>query len=118
MSFAFSRSSFLSSAVATTLFSKAKSSLRVFSYAVLLIALFLPFQAYAEPKGSPQTVNINTASAEKLALVLDGVGMAKAIAIVEHRKRYGNFKQIESVESVKGIGSSTLEKNRSKIVIK
>lgn len=118
MSLVISRSSFLSPAFSTALFCKVKSSFRLFSYAALLIALFLPFQAYAEPTGDPQTVNINTASAEKLALVLDGVGMAKAIAIVEHRKRYGNFKQIESVESVKGIGSSTLEKNRSKIVIK
>ena len=57
------------------------------------------------------------ATAEQLAEVLDGVGLAKAKAIVEHRKRFGDFKQVDSIESVKGIGESTLEKNRSKIIL-
>jgi len=102
----------------TTLFCKVKNSFRMLSYVALLTTLLFSSQVFSQSSGSPQAVNINVASAEKLAEVLDGVGLAKAKAIVDHRKRYGNFKQIDSIESVKGIGANTLEKNRSKIVLK
>lgn len=94
----------------------------------LLVALFCllslqsPWLNAGTPKEEPvvkqQLVNVNSASAQELADALDGVGLAKAKAIVEHRKRYGQFKHIDSLESVKGIGTGTLEKNRSKILLK
>ncbi len=92
-----------------------------FTRAVLLtLALvfsLVPF-VQAEPSSTSNTVNINVASAEQLAEVLDGVGLKKAKEIVDHRNRYGKFKHVDSLESVKGIGIATLEKNRSRIVIK
>lgn len=60
-------------------------------------------------------VNINTASAEQLATNLKGIGMKKAQAIIEYRKEFGDFKSINELTAVKGIGEKTLEKNRAKL---
>lgn len=62
-------------------------------------------------------VNINTASPSQLAAVLKGVGLKKAQAIIDYRKKYGPFKSIDELTAVKGIGAKTLEKNRAKISI-
>ena len=60
-------------------------------------------------------VNINTADADALAQELKGIGAKKAQAIVDYRKTNGDFKTIESLTEVKGIGLKTVEKNRDKI---
>ena len=62
-------------------------------------------------------VDINTDSAEKMADLLNGVGMKKANAIVSYRQQYGQFKTVDDLLNVSGIGPATLEKNRSAIVI-
>lgn len=72
-------------------------------------------QAKAEVKA---TVNINTASADQLSAALQGVGPAKAQAIIDYRTQYGPFKSVEELAEVKGIGSATLEKNTGLIVLK
>ncbi|TBM02008.1 ComEA family DNA-binding protein [Hafnia paralvei] len=61
------------------------------------------------------SVNINTASAEQMATVLNGVGLKKAQAIVEYREKNGAFTQIEQLEEVKGIGASLIERNRDRL---
>ncbi|UOO81381.1 helix-hairpin-helix domain-containing protein [Uruburuella testudinis] len=48
-------------------------------------------------------VNINTAGEEELK-ALPGIGPSKAAAIVEYRSRNGNFKSVEELKNVKGIG--------------
>ncbi|WP_154223304.1 helix-hairpin-helix domain-containing protein [Marinicella rhabdoformis] len=63
-------------------------------------------------------VNVNTAPAEKIAEELKGIGLKKAQAIVEFRKANGNFKTVESLTEVKGIGLKTVEKNRKDILLK
>jgi competence protein ComEA len=60
-------------------------------------------------------VNVNTADAAAIAQELNGVGAKKAQAIVEYREANGNFKTIESLTEVKGIGLKTVEKNRDLI---
>lgn len=40
-------------------------------------------------------VSINTASAEDLARVMNGVGLKKAQAIVSYREEYGPFKTVD-----------------------
>ncbi len=60
-------------------------------------------------------VNINSASADQLASNLKGVGLKKAQAIIDYRKEYGNFKSINELTAVKGIGEKTVAKNREKI---
>ncbi|MCB1587039.1 MAG: helix-hairpin-helix domain-containing protein, partial [Xanthomonadales bacterium] len=60
-------------------------------------------------------VNINTADAKSLAEELNGIGVKKAQAIVDYRTEHGDFKTIESLTEVKGIGLKTVEKNRDAI---
>ncbi|PSJ46817.1 competence protein ComEA [Zobellella taiwanensis] len=57
------------------------------------------------------SININTAGPEQLAQ-LTGIGPAKAAAIVEYRETNGPFATIDDLAKVKGIGESTVEKNR------
>ena len=63
-------------------------------------------------------VNINTADADTLSSELSGVGQSKAEAIVAYREQHGPYEQIEDLANVKGIGMSTIEKNKSKIILK
>ena len=62
-------------------------------------------------------VNINTADAETLALALDGIGMAKAQEIIAYREQNGDFKTVDDLQNVRGIGKATLERNRSRILV-
>lgn len=63
------------------------------------------------------TVNVNTATADVLAEMLDGVGVARAQAIVEYREQHGEFVDIEELLDVSGIGPSVLDNNRDRIVL-
>lgn len=64
------------------------------------------------------TVDINSADTETLARELNGVGVAKARAIVEYRETNGAFASIDELLEVKGIGVAILEKNRNKLSVK
>lgn len=63
-------------------------------------------------------VNINSADMETLARELNGVGSAKARAIIEYREANGAFASIDELLEVKGIGMAILEKNRNKLSVK
>jgi len=63
------------------------------------------------------SVNINTADASVLAAELNGVGAAKAAAIVAYRESNGPFRQLEDLLQVKGVGEKILEKNRGILVV-
>ena len=67
------------------------------------------------PKES-SLININTATAEELK-TLNGIGDAKANAIVEHRTQNGNFKKIEDIKNVSGIGDATFNNIKSMITV-
>jgi competence protein ComEA len=62
-------------------------------------------------------VNVNTADAETISAELKGVGITKAIAIVEYRKANGPFKAVDDLVQVKGIGERTVEINRKNILV-
>jgi competence protein ComEA len=72
---------------------------------------------FAGPLGAAGPVDINSADAQTLAQQLDGVGPAKAQAIIEYRQANGPFKSVDDLGKVKGIGKSTLEKNRSRMAV-
>jgi competence protein ComEA len=63
------------------------------------------------------TVNINSADAATLAAELDGVGKARAEAIVEYREKMGRFESAEQLMDVSGIGPRILEWNEDRIVV-
>lgn len=63
------------------------------------------------------SVNINTASAAEIASSLNGIGLAKAQAIVTYREQNGPFTNVNDLQLVKGVGSKTLEKNAALIRI-
>jgi competence protein ComEA len=74
--------------------------------AMLLLA---PLGAFAEP------VNINTADASAIAKALNGVGPAKAKAIVSYREKNGAFKSVDQLAMVEGISQKLIDRNRADI---
>ncbi|NJD31390.1 MAG: helix-hairpin-helix domain-containing protein [Gammaproteobacteria bacterium] len=60
-------------------------------------------------------VNVNTADATTIAKELDGIGPAKAQAIVEYRQKNGPFKTPEDLLKVEGIGDKVLDQNKGNI---
>ncbi len=71
--------------------------------------LLLAPLVHAEP------VNVNTADAASLAKALNGVGPAKARAIVAYRDKNGPFKSVDQLAMVEGISQKLIDKNRGDI---
>lgn len=61
-------------------------------------------------------VNINRASKEEL-MKLDGIGEAKAEAILTYRQEQGAFESIEKIKEVSGIGEGVFQKIKGKITV-
>lgn len=70
------------------------------------------FGVLAEP------VDVNTATAEQIAGAMNGVGQAKAEAIIQDREKNGKFKSIDDLARVRGIKMATISKNRDRIIVK
>ena len=62
-------------------------------------------------------VDINTASAQDIAVNLNGIGDSKAAAIVAYREQNGPFEHADELVNVRGIGLTTVDKNRELIVV-
>lgn len=80
-----------------------------------LSPLIMSNSAYAQgkPEAAQQAmVNINVADAQSLAAGLKGVGQSRAVDIVRYRETYGPFTSVDELAEVKGVGKSTIEKNR------
>ena len=90
------------------------------SVAALVLMLGLPPALLSTPLGAQEvaqatqavSVNINAANAETLAEGLTGVGLSRAQEIIRHREAYGPFVSADELAEVKGIGKSTIDKNR------
>ena len=76
---------------------------------LIVLALTASGAAVAGP------VNVNTADAETISAELNGVGLARANAIVAYRTEHGPFRSVEELLNVKGIGEHTLEMNLENI---
>ncbi|MCR4944241.1 MAG: helix-hairpin-helix domain-containing protein [Clostridium sp.] len=65
---------------------------------------------------SSSLVNINTADEKELDS-LPGIGPARAKDIIRYREENGEFKSIEDIKNVKGIGENYYEKLKDKITV-
>ncbi|MGH8198736.1 MAG: ComEA family DNA-binding protein [Steroidobacteraceae bacterium] len=77
--------------------------------AALVAAILLAPNAIAGP------VDVNTADAKTLARELQGIGMAKAEAIVSYRQKNGPFKSADDLAKVKGVGKKLVEQNKANL---
>ncbi|HEX5354209.1 MAG TPA: ComEA family DNA-binding protein [Rhodanobacteraceae bacterium] len=84
----------------------------MFKQTLAALALCL---AIALPAIAATPVNVNKADAQTIAASLDGVGLAKAQAIVAYRKAHGPFKSVDELDNVKGVGAKTVARNREAI---
>ena len=84
-------------------------SLKHFSSTLVAMLLMAPLVVSAEP------VNINTADATAMAKALNGIGPAKAKAIVSYREKNGPFKTADQLAMVEGISQKLIDRNRSDI---
>lgn len=51
--------------------------------------------------------NINQATVEELRRI-EGVGFVRALEIVEYRERFGNYRRMEELGLIRGVGTQTL----------
>ena len=61
-------------------------------------------------------VDLNTATSDMLE-ELDGIGPARAQAIIEYRQQHGPFQSLDQLLEVKGIGPSILGRIKSQAVL-
>jgi competence protein ComEA len=61
-------------------------------------------------------LNLNTATAAQLE-TLPGIGPAVAARILEHRQKNGNFKKVEELMNVKGIGEKAFLKIKALVSV-
>lgn len=76
-----------------------------------LILVLCSATVFAKP------VNINTADAKTISASLIGVGIKKAEAIVADRAQYGDFKSVDDLKRVLGIGEKTIAVNKADILL-
>lgn len=72
----------------------------------------LPFNLTAA-----EAVDINTADRETLVSSLNGIGPARADAIIAYREKHGPFMSVEELTEVRGIGASIVERNREVLTV-
>lgn len=96
-----------------------------------IIVLFMVFSCFFQPlnfafaqtaQSSAQSqkpttlVNINNAGAEELQAVR-GIGPVLAERVVSYRQSNGQFKKLEDLRQVKGIGTAKFEKIKDQITL-
>ncbi len=95
---------------------------------LLSLAMMAGQSAFAQPSalggneapavpiaGDQVQVNINEADAATIADVLVGIGVNRAMAIVEYREEHGSFSTLEDLIEVNGVGESTVFNNKDRI---
>jgi competence protein ComEA len=87
-----------------------------FKKIMLIVSLIAFVAGFAVSVSAAGEVNINIASKEEL-MQLEGVGSAYAMKIIEYREANGPFETPEDIMNVKGIGTSTFEKNKERITV-
>ena len=95
----------------------------MFKKTLIVTSLLLPFSfsAFAgcssDMDAHADKVNINTANAEALDVGLKHVGPELADRIVDFRKTNGEFKSIEELTQVNGLGERVIKSNQKVLSI-
>jgi comEA protein len=85
--------------------------------AVVLGLVLQPlFSLQAGSKATDQKININTAQTDELQK-LPRVGPAIAQRIIDYRKENGNFKRVEDIMKVRGIGEKVFAEIKDLITV-
>lgn len=88
--------------------------MKTFLSSVFCFCLMLAASLAAADESGP--ININTASAEELTR-LNGIGEARAEAIIDWREENGSFVSIEQLQEVQGVGAATVDSNRELVTL-
>lgn len=82
-----------------------------------LAAAESPSETQAAQVSAPQEgqISINHATAEQLAVGMNGIGLKKAQAIVSYREQYGPFTAIDQLKEIPGIGNALVERNHARL---
>ena len=116
--------------------SEKKHELLLIFAALLICCFFLMYEIFDSPKynkveafpissseyltseasAASGTVNINSACVQELC-TLEGIGEAKAKAIVEYREKNGDFRAPEEIMQVNGISEKIFKKNINRITV-
>lgn len=77
--------------------------------ALLALAFCLALPLCASETAPKKPINLNTATATEL-MQLPHVGAKTAERIISFRKQHGNFRRVEEIMNVKGIGEKSFAK--------
>lgn len=81
--------------------------------------IYIPYYSdisYNKVNSDTGLININTANLE-LLMTLDGIGASLGSAIINYRNSNGNFKNIDEIKNVEGIGNTIYEKIKNSITV-
>lgn len=71
---------------------------------------------FAFSQSALAAIDINTATQAELEAI-DGIGPAKAKAIIDYRSKNGPFKSLSELDKVKGFGKTTVRKLKGDLVV-
>lgn len=84
---------------------------------IVFIFFFSPLlPLLGDTKAESGKVNINTASLDELQK-LPRIGPQVAQRIIDYRKEHGNFKKVEDLMKVRGIGEKTFSRFKDQITV-
>ena len=92
------------------------NSAKTFCLLLTILVLWATQGFCAKKKPPLHPVNLNTASSAELQQV-PGIGPATADKILQARKSYGKFKNVNDLEAIRGIGPKKLEKMRKYLTV-
>ena len=92
----------------------------LFAVLLSLFVVSFPSQAVTDPLPLPTEqkaikVNINKADAQTLATSCKGIGKKRAEAIVKYREMHGNFRSVDELAQVAGIGKQFVKRHQTQL---